>query len=236
MLRSSGFFIHHIIGGHIVKRNIIIIFMIFLILFGCSTDKDSINMNNLDNSGVSAETIDKRKAYSNNPQAPDTRSLNNIGQEFSDEDGKVILKGISDYNKTHRIGPIELTLKGIKLVEYIPAMHLIDYFHTFTNNETQFHYVKFHVSIENTSAETVDFAPVSVLKTDKGEVKGFDDDFYLQNLYGVLSPGEKKIGELAFILDKTSPENLNYITLTTSDVFNEHRETVNKGKEIKITF
>ncbi|GAA0489056.1 membrane lipoprotein lipid attachment site-containing protein [Salinibacillus aidingensis] len=185
---------------------------------------------------VHAESNDKKETYSNNPQAPDTRSLKEVGEEFRDEDGKVILKAISDYHETHMIGPIELTISNVKVMDYIPAYHLIDFFHGYTHNETNFTYVKFHVTLNNTSEESVNFAPISVLETNEGEIKDFEDDFYLQNLNGTLSANERKSGELAFILDKTAPDKLTEITVTTSDVFDKNNESIQKGSKIEIAF
>ncbi|AQQ55433.1 DUF4352 domain-containing protein [Planococcus lenghuensis] len=174
--------------------------------------------------------------YVNNPQAPDTRSLNEIGQVFTDEDGTVTLKAITDYQKAHTIGPIQLTVFNIKVVNYSPSHDLIDYFHGFTHSEDNFNYLKLHVTIENTSDQVVDFAPVSILETNEGEKKDFDDDFYLQNLYGQLQPHEVKTGELAFVLDQEDIEHLKSIKIHPSDVFDEQKNVLNPGEIIEIDF
>ncbi|WP_085992635.1 hypothetical protein [Oceanobacillus senegalensis] len=220
-----------------MKYTIISIILI-TILMGCSNDTEpstsTKSEEKSDSSVIHAEQSDEN--YVNNPQAPDTRSLDEIGQVYNDEDGTVVLKSITDYHKSHKIGPVKLTISNIKVMNYEPAMHLIDYFHGFTNNEMKFNYVKFHITMENTSDRPIHFAPVSILETNTGEMKGFEDDFYLQNLNGVMEPKGQKSGELAFILDGTPPENLSKITLTTSDVFNENNESIQKGKQIEIKF
>ncbi|RKQ30771.1 hypothetical protein [Oceanobacillus halophilus] len=223
-------------------KNALLMIITTLVLSGCiNPDQQSEPVNDefhqkKETDRVHAESTEKNDPYMHNPQAPDTRSLENIGQEFTDENGKVILKAISDYMDTHRIGPVELSITDIKVMDYTPALHLIDYFHGFTNNETNFHYIKLAVTINNTSSEDVNFAPVSILKTNKGEMKNFEDDFYLQNLHGILLANEQKSGELAFILDETTPDKLTEIQITTSDIFDENNESIQKGKEINIHF
>ncbi|AQQ55063.1 hypothetical protein B0X71_08930 [Planococcus lenghuensis] len=176
------------------------------------------------------------KTYVNNPQAPETRSLKEVGQTFTDEDGSVTLKAITDYSGTHSIGPVKLTIADIKVMNYSPSPDLIDYFHGYTHSEDNFSYIKLQVTIENTSEQLVDFAPVSVLETNEGEKKDFEDDFYLQNLYGQLQSGETKMGELAFVLEKTDLENLKSIAIHTSDVFDEKKTSLHEGEIVEISF
>ncbi|QHS24354.1 DUF4352 domain-containing protein [Virgibacillus sp. MSP4-1] len=222
-----------------MKKALLFVMTAF-ILSGCMNSKEEFSEEQLrqkaESSNVHAESNDQKGIYTNNPQAPDTRSLRKIGQEYRDEDGKVILKAISDYHETHMIGPIELTISNVKVMDYTPAHHLIDFFHDFTHNETNFTYVKFHITLNNTSEERVNFAPISVLETNEGEIKDFEDDFYLQNLHGTLSANGRKSGELAYILDKTGPDKLTEITITTSDVFDENNESIQKGSKIEIAF
>ncbi|TLS36101.1 DUF4352 domain-containing protein [Pseudalkalibacillus caeni] len=227
-------------------KYLLIILLAFSFTAGCSNNMDDSGSAPVDNNTEKKdETINKdqpdqkskrNNQYVDNPQAPDTRSLNEIGQTFEDEDGVVTLEAISAHDNTHLIGPVELTVKDIKVMNYSPSPDLIDYFHGFTHNEENFNYVKIDVTIRNTSEKAINFAPISYLETNQGEKKGFKDDFYLESLYGDLSPNEEKTGELGFVLDKTNIKDLNSITITTSDVFGKEKNSLHKGQKINIEF
>ncbi|MCA0173907.1 DUF4352 domain-containing protein [Bacillus sp. RAR_GA_16] len=170
------------------------------------------------------------------PQAPDDSSLTKVGQSYQDADGSITLKAKSDTNEKTPIGDIALTVSDVKVMSYSPSPDLIDFFHGYSNDETTFNYVKIRVNVKNTSDQAVNFAPVSALKTSDGEKKGFDDDFYLENLYGDYEPGEERIGQLGFVLNTTDLKNLESMTIHTSDVFDPTGETLTKGKSITVPF
>ncbi|WP_010651889.1 DUF4352 domain-containing protein [Oceanobacillus massiliensis] len=217
-------------------RKIMLAIMAAALLAGCNVNNESKGESRGGNNQVQAASLQNGDKYTNNPQAPATDTLKEIDQSFGDEDGEVILKALSDHKSAHTLGPIELTIDEVKVMNYIPANHLIDYFHGFTHNETNFNYVKLKVTVKNNASQTVDFAPVSILETNEGEMKDFEDDFYLQSLHGQLKQQEEKSGELAFIIDKTDPENLSNINITTSDVFNMEEEPLAEGETIQIEF
>ncbi len=216
-----------------------------LVVFGCARHDENAEAENgavnSEQKGKGMQAIKEEEKevdqYINNPQAPDTRSLKEIGDTYEDEDGKVTLVASTDDSKRLEIGPIELTYKNLKVMEYRPALHLIDYFHQFTHHEDRFNYLKLQVKIQNKSEQTINVAPVSVLETSEGELKGFEDDFYLQELHGKLSPGQVKTGELAYILEKSDPEQLNSISITTSDVYEDNKQqAIEKGKKVELAF
>ena len=170
------------------------------------------------------------------PQAPDDSSLTEVGQSYQDADGSITLKANSDYHEKTVIGDMELTVSDVKVMSYSPSPDLIDFFHGYSNDETTFNYVKIRVNVKNTSDQAVNFAPVSALETSDGEKKGFDDDFYLENLYGDYAPGEERVGQLGFVLNKTDLEDLESMTIHTSDVFDPTGETLTKGQSITVPF
>lgn len=172
----------------------------------------------------------------NNPQAPNTHSLTEIGQRFEDEDGVVTLEKLVDFQDSGMIGPIKLTINNVKIFNYTPAPHLIDFFHGYTHKEVNFNYIKFGINVHNLSDEIVDFSPISILRTNQGEQKDFTDDFYLQHLYGKLEPKQTKLGEMAFVLEDTDLASLRDITIITSDVFDKNNHSLHGAKEIKIDF
>jgi hypothetical protein len=170
--------------------------------------------------------------YVSNPQVTDDRSLVNVGESFSDEKGEAELKAIKKVDEEIEVGPIRLIVKEVKVLSYRPDYSLIDFFHSYTHEEV-FHFVKIFVEIENQSNETLNFAPAALLETDKGEKKTWEDDIYLEELNGKIEPGEKKAGNLGFIIEKS---DIKSISIITSKVFDENEKELNNEKVIKVSF
>lgn len=132
-----------------------------LFLVGCSNDATEL---------VKKEDIptDYLSDYYSNPQVTDDRSLGKAGQTVSDEKGEATLKAINYVDTTHKIGPVQLDIKDMKLIHLKPDYSLIDYFQVLTHDE-EFDFVKMFVEIENTSSENVNFTPIALLETSTGE-------------------------------------------------------------------
>ncbi len=181
-----------------------------------------------------AERVRKKQdTFIESPQAPDDRKLTEVGKTYRDQDGVIKLLAIYSEDKQISVGPMEVTVKEAKLLNYSPSHDLVDYFHGYTHQETNFNYVKLRVVVENTSDESLNFAPVSHLITNTGEQKSFEDDFYLEKLNGAYEPGEKRFGQLGFILENIKAENLSFIEIKTSDVF-KNKESIHKGEKYTI--
>ncbi|MBM7552157.1 DUF4352 domain-containing protein [Thalassobacillus pellis] len=178
---------------------------------------------------------DEPDTFIESPQAPDDSELTEIGQTHRDKDGKIELLAYAPEDKTLQAGKMEVTIKGAKVLNYRPSPDLIDFFHGYTNHEKNFNYLKVRVIVKNTSEEKVNFAPVSHIETNTGEKKSFKDDFYIENLHGDYQPGEVRKGQLGFILKETKPEELNKVTIYTSDVFQD-KESIADAKSITISF
>ncbi|WP_173917448.1 DUF4352 domain-containing protein [Halobacillus sp. Marseille-Q1614] len=211
---------------------------VFIILAGCANDQQVNESHAEENAGgeKAEETTKEKVKYVNNPQASDDRNLDNPGEINEDTDGVLELKTISKDNEKFKVGPMEMEIEHVKVLNYSPSPDLIDFFHAYTHEETNFDYVKLRVSITNTSDKVTDFAPVSVLKTGQGEEKDFEDDFYLENLYGKYEPGEEKVGDLGFVLEKTDTEKLKDLTITTSDAFDAEGNSLEEAESITINF
>ncbi|MFC7063155.1 DUF4352 domain-containing protein [Halobacillus seohaensis] len=222
-------------------KRFIMLFFISILLVGCSTQNSS-NESHAQEDRQDKDNIDEKigisdkQKYVNNPQASDDRNLKEVGDTSEDENGELSLKAIKAVEENMEIGPMQLTVEDVKVLNYFPSPDLIDFFHAYSHNEMNFNYIKFRVSVENTADEQVNFAPVSVLETDQGEKKDFKDDFYLENLYGDYDPGEERIGDLGFVIDETKPKELEFITITTSDVFAGNGTTIADGRKITIEF
>ncbi|WP_079478902.1 DUF4352 domain-containing protein [Halobacillus salinus] len=173
--------------------------------------------------------------FMESPQAPDDSKLNEIGATHSDQDGKIKLLAYAPEEQQVDVGPMNITIHEAKFMHYKPSPDMIDFFHGFSHNESNFDYVKLRVTVENTSDQQTNFAPVSHLETNTGEKKGFQDDFYLEELHGDYAAGETRKGQLGFILEDAEKETLEKITVHTSDAF-QNEESVEKGKSYTISF
>ena len=198
---------------------------IFVILSGCST-------NVLGNVSVSDEGNQYVKEYAPNPQVPDDRTLEKVGQNHLDEKGEVTLKAINNVNKTYQIGEIELTIVDAKKIHLTPDYSLIDYFNNLTYKE-QFEFVKVFVEITNTSNDPIKFAPVAMMETSTGEEIPWENDIYLENLNGEIGGNETKYGNVGFIIENT---DIDSFEITTSAVFDNNDKEMSKEKKIEIVF
>lgn len=177
--------------------------------------------------------LDYLNDYYSNPQVTDDRSLLEVGQSVSDEKGEATLKAINQVNQTYEEGPIKLTVKDMKIIHLRPDYSLIDYFHVLTQQE-EFDFVKVFIEIENTYTEKLNFAPIALIETNTGEKLDWEKDIYLEELNGEIEGNEIKKGNLGFILKST--EELEWIEITTSDVFNKDEDKIIDSQKIKIKF
>jgi hypothetical protein len=218
-------------GGFLLKKYMRFGLLTFLtlLLFGCSSDLGNSETPEKEKQPES----DYLKDYSSNPQVTDDRSLLEAGQSVSDEKGEATLKAINHVNETYKIGSIQLNVKDMKLIHLRPDYSLIDYFHVLTHDE-EFDFVKVFVEIENTSNETVNFAPIALIETSSGEKLDWEKDIYLEELNGEIEGNSTKKGNLGFIID--SSKDLEWIEITTSDVFDKDENKINDSQKIKIEF
>nr|WP_279326126.1 hypothetical protein [Bacillus sp. FJAT-47783] len=181
------------------------------------------------------EDVKRDNSYIPNPQVTDDRSLINVGDTYRDEKGEAQLKAMIPVHKNEQIGPIELTIKHVKVIHLIPDYSLIDYFHGLTH-EKEFDFVKVQVEMKNSSDKEVYFAPIALLETSTGESFDWNHDIYLENLNGPIKGNETKAGNLGFILEKRYDGNIKSIQFMTSDVVDEQQNKMSEAEEIKINF
>lgn len=170
--------------------------------------------------------------YFPNPQVPDDRELDEIGEVHSDRKGEVTLLSQLTPNETVNVGPIQMIVKEVKTIHLRPDYGMIDYFHGLTHDE-EFDFVKVFFEVTNTSNEAVNFGPVALVETSEGEKVTWEKDIYLDGLHGVYAPGEKKQGNVGFILENS---NIKTLKVLTSDVFDQNEELIQKATELEYTF
>jgi hypothetical protein len=216
------------VEGYQLKTFIVLITFLTLLISGCSS-----NLNESVTTSEKEKQADYLKDYAPNPMVTDDRSLLEIGQEVLDEKGEATLKALNQVNETYEIGPIKLSVKDLKIVHLKPDYSLVDYFHVLTHDE-EFDFVKVFIEIENTSSEKVNFAPIALIETSSGEKFDWEKDIYLEDLNGEIEGNTTKKGNLGFILDVH--EDLEWIEITTSDVFDKDENKISDSQKIKIEF
>ncbi|MFE7062771.1 DUF4352 domain-containing protein [Sutcliffiella sp. NPDC057660] len=206
------------------------------LLAGCTA-----NSSNNSASEVHAETQANGKSteilsFKDSPQAPDDRELTIKDSQFKDEDGSITLKQFAQVHEKKQTGNISMTISDVKVMQYKPSPDLIDFFHGFTHEETEFPYVRVNVVVKNNGDKPMHIAPVSEITTNQGETVTWEDDFYLEKLNGELKPGEEKVGSLGFILDETDPEALESLTISSSEVLDGKKDKMADGVEFEVRF
>ncbi|HSO56965.1 MAG TPA: hypothetical protein VLQ66_01905 [Paenisporosarcina sp.] len=209
-----------------MKKFIALLGLLTLVISGCSN-------NTVATVKEKPANIDYLNDYYSNPQVTDDRTLLKVDQTVSDEKGEATLKAINQVNKTYSDGPIKLTVKDMKLIHLRPDYSLIDYFHVLTQEE-EFDFVKVFIEIENKYPEKVNFAPIALIETNTGEKLNWENDIYLEDLNGELEGNETKKGNIGFIVE--SSDDLEWIEITTSDVFDKDGEKIIESQKLKIKF
>ncbi|ANU21898.1 DUF4352 domain-containing protein [Planococcus donghaensis] len=202
-----------------MKKTLYFLLFSAILLGGCSEQNDSIAVASTDTVN---EVPEYYEDYVLSPQITDDRTLQEVGQHKRDSKGEATVEAVNMATETYDIGSVELTVEESKILQVKPDYSLIDFFHSYTH-EQEFKVVKMFVEITNTSTEPVHFAPVALFKTDAEELKLWEDDIYLENLNGDLAPGETKRGNIGFIIEESDVDS---VTITTSDVFNNSEEKI----------
>jgi hypothetical protein len=166
-----------------------------------------------------------------NPQITDDINLVTVGETVTDDKGELTLKSYKRINKTVNIGGVEMVLKEVKLMHFVPDYSMIDFFHSYTHEE-EFDFLKVGIEVKNTSDEDMKFTPVAFVKTSNGELKTWEDDIFLEELNGEIQSNNVKKGNMGFILENTN--DIKSIEILTSDVLNNVDESIEKAKTIKV--
>lgn len=213
-----------------------VINLLLLTLVGCTNGMNSNNQSDesIVKSGAHTEdtpiTINK-DVYVPNPQVTDDINLVNVGETISDAKGELHLKAYKKVNETLKVGTVEMIIKEIKVMHFVPDYSMIDFFHAYTHDE-EFDFIKVRVEIKNTSNDVTNFAPIAALKLNSGEYKTWEDDIYLEELTGIIEGNAVKKGNIGFILENT--DNLKFVELLTSDAIDKKHKINEQGKQIKL--
>lgn len=199
-------------------------------LTGCSFAEAESNKESKPAETVVEKPLKKNTdVYVPNPQVTDDRELKKAGDSLFDEKGELTLKAVKEVNETFSLDGIEYTVKDIKLLHFIPDYSLIDFFHPYTHNE-EFDFVKIGVEVKNNSEETYHFGPVAMVNINDSIHKTWEDDFYLEELHGEILAGQKKQGNLGFIVEEI--ENLEKVEIMSGDLVDKDKKKI--GEPVKL--
>ncbi|MBM7699264.1 DUF4352 domain-containing protein [Kurthia huakuii] len=163
-------------------------------------------------------TTDYAVDYQVNAQIPDDRTLLQSGDTIQAEKGFMTLQQANFKPQTIDVGDIRITIHDVKTIALEPDYSMVDYFHQLTS-DTTFDIVKAFVTVENTAQHVRYFSPVATLQAASG-TQTFERDIYLDALNGKLAPGEKKQGNIGYIIHDGDTS----WTVTTSAVFDAHEK------------
>jgi hypothetical protein len=219
-------------------RRFVYCLVLLLSLTGCSegihTEKVvSANTKNENEQIENHELKANKDVYVPNPQITDDINLREVNESVTDAKGELTLKASKKVNETLKIGPIELVIKEVKVLHFVPDYSMIDFFHGYTH-EDKFDFVKVNIEVKNTSKEEMKFTPVAALLMNSGEYKTWEDDIYLEELFGKIDGNGIKKGNIGFILENTN--DLEWIELLTSDAVNKEDVVIEQAKNTILNF
>ncbi|SFB13996.1 MULTISPECIES: DUF4352 domain-containing protein [unclassified Bacillus (in: firmicutes)] len=216
-------------------RILISIILLLFALTGCSFSEGSEEKASAKKSEQKEATSGsvKKDVYVPNPQVSDDINLVKVGETVSDDKGEITLKEYKQVNKKIKVGSVEMLVKDVKVIHFVPDYSMIDFFHGYTHDE-EFDFIKVAVETKNTSKEPVKFTPVAYLKMNSGEHKTWEDDIYLESLTGELGANSTKRGNMGFILDQT--EDYQSVELLTSDAVNKQGKSITTAEKIVVEF
>lgn len=209
-------------------KKVFLCMIVILLMMGCQFNQVT---NVDDKQSLKKQEQTAKNDYVSNPQVTDDTYLIKVGDRYQDEKGEALLKGIKQINEVYQLGPIELTIHEAKVIHLIPDYSLMDYYHVLTH-EPEFDFVKVFVEIKNNSSEPVHFSPIALFETSTGEVFDWEKDIYLENLNGEIKGNEKKVGNIGFILEKSS-KDLKWIKILTSKVVDDKKNSMHEEMELK---
>ncbi|MBT2641815.1 DUF4352 domain-containing protein [Bacillus sp. ISL-41] len=204
------------------------------LLTGCSLAQADSNEEKNPVEAVAEKPMKKNtEVYVPNPQVTDDRELTKAGESLIDVKGELTLKAVKEVNKTFNHNGIEYKVKDIKLMHFIPDYSLIDFFHPYTHDE-EFDFVKIGVEVKNHSSGSYHFGPVAMVNINDSIHKTWEDDFYLEELHGEILSGQKKQGNLGFIVEEL--ENLEKVEILSGDLVDKDKKKIGEPINLVVTF
>lgn len=180
-----------------------------------------------------AGSQNKPDVYVPNPQVSDDSSLTGVGESVADRKGELTLKAMKEVNQTLTVGGLQYTIKNIKFLHYVPDYSLIDFYHPYTHDE-EFNFVKLSVEVKNDTKEKYHFAPVAMMKINDTTMKTWEDDFYLEDLNGEISPGQTKKGNIGFIVEDLN--TINKVEMISGDLIGKDKKKLAAPVKLTIPF
>lgn len=214
-------------------KNLLFILIAASILTGCLYDQIGTSGSNIEKSITVAAHASSGPAYVPNPQIADDRTLTIPGQVANDPKGELTLKSVKQVDELYHFGGVELIIKNIKIMHFIPANSFRDFYLPYTS-DNEFDFIKMEIEIINANPNAVNFTPIALLNINEQQFT-WEDDFYLENLNGRIGGGETKIGNLGFIIDDHNGQKVgNKTYFMTSDVVGVDKAIINKAIDVEI--
>lgn len=242
MLFNGSLHLEHyivIVNGGFGMKKLLYSLLVLFVLAGCSTEKtnnqveDKKEENTSQTEFKNENNTTNKDVYVPNPQVTDDIDLVTVGETISDAKGELTLKAYKTVNKTIQVGSIEMNIKDVKVMHFVPDYSMIDFFHAYTHDE-EFDFIKVSVEVQNKSKDNIKFTPVAALKINSGEHKTWEDDIYLEELGGDIEGNGVKKGNIGFILEET--KGIKSVEILSSDAVDMDHQIIEKAKLIEIDF
>lgn len=212
----------------------VMFFLTILLLSGCSfTQQEPGEQLNAAADTKKEEGLKHSNVHVPNPQVTDDSTLKKEGDTFSDRKGELTLKTVKNVKRILKVEGVEYTINDIKLLHYIPAYSLIDFYHPYTHAE-EFDFVKIDVEVKNQYNEEVHFAPIAMLKINGSIQRTWEDDFYLEELNGEIAAGQVKRGSLGFIVEDL--DEISEVELLSGDLVGKDQKKIAQPTKLAIKF
>lgn len=225
-----------------MKKIIYLIAVVLLIILisGCSNDNDNAKATSTHPKTTSTKSKNNTTTSKTDSNYVSSGPLTKVGQwSKSDVGVKDTLMGISTPEKTIILGPLKITIHDIKLLkdENIPE-DTVDEIDNLLNVNigNSINTIQIDYTIENTSNKNIGFNLIDTLTTNtKVQIDGND---YI----GTKSNDGRYIGKVKvdnskiFLYQQDTFDNLNSISLLTTDVYDDDNTLTNYHTPTKIPF
>jgi len=225
-----------------LKKIIYLIAVVLLIILisGCSNDNDNAKATSTHPKTTSTKSKNNTTTSKTDSNYVSSGPLTKVGQwSKSDVGVKDTLMGISTPEKTIILGPLKITIHDIKLLkdENIPE-DTVDEIDNLLNVNigNSINTIQIDYTIENTSNKNIGFNLIDTLTTNtKVQIDGND---YI----GTKSNDGRYIGKVKvdnskiFLYQQDTFDNLNSISLLTTDVYDDDNTLTNYHTPTKIPF
>jgi hypothetical protein len=204
--------------------------IMIMLLAGCSQqEKDTAKE---EKTKEKTEAVTEEKQETAEPEIIETQNevdysdvlLTQAGQSKQDHRGTMTLLKTKTINAVNQIGPVEITIRDVKLYRQDTAPEYFEAFVSVFTDKPQFDFIEIGATVRNTGTQNISFQTLDEVATSNGMTAHLEDDFFLE-VYGPLSgsyaANESKEGIFGIILEGTQGEEVQSLTIKTDSIWDD---------------